>query len=138
MGELVVVVGTDDGKSVYKGHPGDSSRFLVYSLRKDGFEFVREVENEAKEFEEEGEHGSKGKMKKVLSLLGRVDVILSRRGSPNLIRMAAETEIQPVIIGWIEDVEEGLRILKDRFDEISSLVDRRKKGERPEVLILKK
>ncbi len=133
MKKLVVMVGTDDGESILFGHPGDAESFHIYELREDGsFELLRKVKNEAKDIDEGPAHGGQEKMKKVLQLIGKVDVILTRRNSPNLIRMASETEIQPVMVN-VERIEEGLKILHEHFDEIYDMVDRRKRGERFKV-----
>jgi len=139
MGELIIMLGTEDEKNIYKGHPGNSSYFMIYSLKSNGeIKLLRKVKNEAKDFEREGEHGSKEERKKVLELVGKIDIVLSKRNSPNLLRMAAKTEIQPVIIGWIDSIEEGLNLILEKFDEIYSLSQARKEGKRPDVLIIKK
>ncbi len=129
--KLKVMVGTDDGVNILFGHPGDSKKFHIYELRDDGkHELLKEVVNEAKDMEEG--HGGSGKMKKVLKLIGNVDVILTRRNSPNLIKIASETEIQPVMVNT-ENIEDGLKRLYEHFDEVYSIVQKRKNGERFKV-----
>jgi len=137
MRELIVMVPSDDGKEIYLGHPGDSSNFYIYLLKEDGsFENMKVIKNEAKDMEEKGEHGSKSKMKKVLQLLGRVDVILSRRNSPNLIRMANNTEVQPVIVRKVQTIEEGLKKLSEHFEEVYGRIEKRRQGERFDVMLI--
>ncbi len=136
MRELFVMVPSDDGKEIYLGHPGDSSNFYIYLLKEDGgFENEKVIKNEAKDMEEK-EHGSKSKMQKVLQLLGRIDVILSRRNSPNLIRIAKNTEIQPVIVRKVQMIEEGLKKLLEHFDEVYEKVEKRRRGERFDVMLI--
>ena len=131
MRKLIVMLGSDDGKEILFGHPGDAEEFYIYELREDGsYELLRKVKNEAKDMEEK--HGGEGKMKKVLELIGKVDVILTRRNSPNLIRMAKTTEIQPVMVN-AASIDEGMKILHKHFDEVYEMVERRRKGERFEV-----
>ena len=133
MRKLKVMLGTNDGKEIFLGHPGDSDVFHIYELREDGsYEILREIKNEAKDMEEEHHHGGTGKMKKVLKMIGDVDVILTRRNSPNLIRIAQNTDIQPIIV-TVGSIEEGLKKLHEKFDEIYDMVQRRKSGERFEV-----
>ncbi len=132
MRKLKVMLGTNDGEKIFLGHPGDSDVFHIYELREDGsYEKIREIVNEARDMEEK-QHGDTRKMKKVLEMVGDIDVILTRRNSPNLIRMAQSTTIQPVIV-TVDPIEEGLKKLHERFDEIYELVERRRKGERFEV-----
>ena len=132
MRKLKVMLGTSDGEKIFLGHPGDSDVFHIYELREDGsYEKLREIKNEAKEMEEE-HHGDTRKMKKVLEMVGDVDVILTRRNSPNLIRMAQSTEIQPIIV-TVDPIEEGLKKLHEKFDEVYEMVERRKSGERFKV-----
>ncbi len=131
MHKLILVVGTDDGKHISRGHLGDSKKFLMYSLYEDGhWEFIKEVENLAQD-EEEKEHGGEGKMKKVLSLLGPVDVLVSKKSSPNFKRMAATRPLQPVRV-VCEKVEEALQILSSRFDQLWEMVEKRRDGFREE------
>ncbi|MCD6450445.1 MAG: hypothetical protein J7L34_08075 [Thermotogaceae bacterium] len=137
MKELVVMVPSDDGKEIHPGHPGDSSTFYIYLLKEDKtFESIKIIKNEAEDMEEEGEHGSKAKMKKVLKLLGKVDVILSRRNSPNMINIAKNTEIQPIVVRNVRTIEEGLKKLLERFDEVYKRVEKRRQGERFDVMLM--
>jgi len=137
MKELVVMLPSDNGKELYLGHPGESSNFYIYLLKEDGsFKNMKVIKNEAKKMEEKEGHGSEAKMKKVLQLLGKVDVILSRRNSPNLIRMAKNTEIQPVIVRKVQTVEEGLKKLSEHFEEVYERIEKRRQGERFDVMLI--
>ena len=132
MRKLKVMLGTNDGEKIFLGHPGDSDVFHIYELLEDGnWEKIREIVNEARDMEEK-QHGDTRKMKKVLEMVGDIDIILTRRNSPNLIRMAQNTTIQPVIV-TVDAIEEGLKKLHEKFEEIYNLVERRKSGERFEV-----
>jgi len=132
------MMATEDGVRVFLGHPGEADYFRIYELQENGdHKLLKELKNEAKDMEEEGKHGSVGKMRKVLKMIGDVDIILSTRNSPNLIRMAKETEIQPVISPRLETLEEGLKKLVENFEVLSDMVKRRKKGERFDVYIIR-
>lgn len=130
MHKLILVIGTDDGKHLSQGHLGDSSKFLVYSLYEDGsWELLKEENNEAQEDEEK--HGGEGKMKKILSILGPVDLIVSKKSSPNFKRIASSTPIQPVRVAC-ETVEEALQILSSRFNRLREMIEKRRNGFREE------
>lgn len=132
MHKLILAVGTDDGKHLSRGHLGDSSRFQIYSLYEDGsWELLKEIKNEA--LEEEEKHGGEGKMKKILSILGPVDLLVSKKSSPNFKRIAATTSIQPVR-AVCETVEEALQLLSSRFDRLREMVEKRRNGFREEKI----
>ncbi len=131
---ITIVLGSDDGKSMPKKHLGDTSQFLVYRVKEDGeYELVKKVKNIALEDEEEEKHGSSGKMKKIMSILPSVEVFVGRVLSPNFIKMSKSTEIQPVVVKR-ESVEECLQVIAENFHTIYSLIQKRKSGEREQVI----
>ena len=135
--KLRIVVATDDGETIFPGHPGDGKKFIVYELKRSGeWKPVRELDNEARDMEEKNVHGSSAKMKRVLNLIGDVDIVLSRRNSPNLMRMAKETTIQPVLVMNVEKISDGIEKIVENFDDLEEIVSRRKEGDRFEVMKL--
>ncbi len=131
MNSLTLVIGSNDGKTVFPGHLGDSQRFHIYRLWEDGrWDLLRTVENTSPE---EKHHGGEEKMKAILSLLGEVDLLVSRKNSPNFRKIAASRPIQPVRVRT-ETVEETLKTLGENFTLLAEMVGRRRAGERfPEI-----
>jgi len=131
MQALKVVLGTDDGKRLSRGHLGDSRIFRIYILSKDGEATLeREIENT---YPEEKSHGGEEKMKAILSLLGQVDLMVARKLSPNFKKIAATKPIQPVRV-VVDTVEEALEVLRRNYLMLESLVERRRNGERFEEI----
>ncbi len=131
MDRLIVMVGTNDGKEIVFDHPGDADYFFIYEVSKNGYKLLRKVKNTAKDMEEK--HGGRKKMEKVLELVGDIDVILTRRKSPNLIRMAKETTIQPIMVDVVS-IDDGLKIISENFESVAKTIERRKEGERFDIL----
>jgi len=129
MNELIVVIGSNDGIRVFNGHLGDSKKFYIYKvMRKGGWSLLREIENT---FPEEKVHGGPEKMKNVLSLIGNVDILVSKKNSPNFKKIAATKPIQPVrVLG--ETMEEALNAIVENFELLSSMIEKRRKGFREE------
>ena len=135
--KLKVMMATDDGENVFLGHPGDARYFRIYEVDEEGnSRLLKELENVARDMEEGESHGSVGKMKRVLEILGDVDVILSTRNSPNLIRMAKETDIQPMVSPKVKTLEDGLRKVVENFEDLKYMVEKRKSGERFDVYVV--
>jgi hypothetical protein len=61
------------------------------------------------------------------------EVVLGRRGSPNLVRMRDNTGFQPVVTR-VDALSDSMYELAESFEEIHSLVERRKGGERPQTI----
>ncbi len=127
MDSLKLVLGTDDGKNLSRGHLGDSRKFYIYKISRDGKTMLeRELENTSPE---EKSHGGEEKMRTILSLVGEVDLMVSRKLSPNFKRIAATKPIQPVRV-LVESIEDALDVIVKNYDFLASLVERRRAGER--------
>ncbi len=127
MNSFTLVIGSDDGKNIFPGHLGDSQRFYIYRMGKDGhWELIRVVENTSPE---EKEHGGEAKMKAILSLLGEIDLMVAKKNSPNFRRIAESKPIQPVRVR-VDTIEEALQLIKKNFSFLAELVQKRRSGER--------
>ncbi len=82
---LLVALGTRDGKTLTRGHFGDSSIFLIYELC-EGAEprFIEDRSNMP--YEEKG-HGDPGKARLMAGIMRDVDVLAGRIFGPNIQRM---------------------------------------------------
>ncbi len=114
-----VAVGVDEsGRRLSREHFGDSHSFLIYDVDRDGrIEFVEARPNLARELEE-AEHGDPRKFREVERILSDVDVFLAARMGPNYLRIRGSGRY-PLVVGFAS-VEEALRILLDRLDEVLS------------------
>jgi len=108
---------------------GMAEHFYVYDLFKGGnSSFVEKRKNTSPKAE--GKHGLPEKMKAVMEIFKDADVIIGRRISPNFIKIAANTKFQPVVVE-IDRISEITKEVAKSFDEIYSLVEQRKRGNRP-------
>jgi len=131
-----IAIGITNEKIDIKKHAGDNPMFYIYEFCENGaFKLLEKIENTAPE---EKKHADERKMKGVMALLGDIDIIVGGLMSPNFLNIRDKTPIQP-IVSKIEDINEFFEILKKKFDYIYSLLEKRKKGERPkEIPTLKK
>ncbi len=128
---MKVAIGITSGRIDTKRHAGDNPFFHVYEFCEDGsYKLLKEIENTAPE---EKKHADEKKMKGVMSLLGDIDVIVGGLMSPNFLNMRDKTPIQP-IVSKIETIEGFFAKLKEEFDHIYGLVEKRKNGERPKEI----
>ncbi|HDI86495.1 MAG TPA: dinitrogenase iron-molybdenum cofactor [Candidatus Korarchaeota archaeon] len=118
-----VALGVDEtGERLSREHFGDSHAFLIYDVHRDGrVEFVERRPNSALDVEER-EHGDPEKFRAVANLLSDVDVFLAARMGPNYLRIKGSGRY-PMVIGFAS-VDEALRALLDRIDEVFSEVER--------------
>jgi len=132
MKKIRIALGSNDGENIFLGHMGMAEDFYVYDLFENGnSNFVEKRKNTSPE--EKGKHGLIKKMKAVMEILKDVDVIIGRRMSPNFRNISAGTKFQPVVVE-IDKVSEIMREMTKSFDEIYSLVEQRKRGERPKEI----
>ena len=109
---LKVALGTDDGKTLRKGHFGDSERFLLYELKDDSWQLLREIPNSSPE---EKQHGDPRKAERISSLLAEADVLLAHAMGPNILRI--KQKFVPVIYRGF-DIEEALQVLQQHLDDV--------------------
>lgn len=135
MRRVRVAFGSNDGENIFFSHMGLSKEFYVYDLSENGkYELVEKRKNTSPK---ETKHGDTGKMKRVMEILKDCDVFVGRRLSPNFIKLRDNTRFQPLVTE-IESISGFMETLSKSFDKIYSLVDSRRKGERPkEIPVIK-
>jgi predicted Fe-Mo cluster-binding NifX family protein len=120
------------GEIVPRKHFGDCPEFRVYELAEDGES--RLIETQSNTSPEEQRHADPKKLKGVTSLLPGCEVLVSGFQSPNFLRIRDTKPIQPVVTTE-KTVEATLRAVSKAFDEISRLVNARRRGEHPPVIL---
>jgi len=85
---LVVAVGTDDGKTLKSdNHFGMSEYFMLYRFSDGKEEFIEKRNNLKYKEDETKIHGDPGKAKATASALENVDVLVGQRFGPNITRL---------------------------------------------------
>ena len=120
------------GETVPRKHFGDCPEFRIYELTEDGES--RLIETQTNTSPEEERHADPKKLKSVTSLLSECEVLVSGLQSPNFLRIRDTKPIQPVVTTE-KTVEATLRAVNKAFDEISRLVNARRRGEHPPVIL---
>lgn len=135
MRKIRVVLGSDDGEKVIPDHMGTARNFYIFDLFEDGSSvLVEKRENTSPEANEnESKHGDVRKLRAAMGIFEGCDVVLGRRGSPNFVRMRDNTEFQPVVTR-VDSLSGSVLELAKSFDKIHGLVERRKRGERPQAI----
>ncbi len=128
----LVAFGTDDGKTLRdKGHFGDSQKFGVYRIAKDGVTFVGWRENAKVEEDETLIHGDPRKANAVKAVLKEVDAVASVEFGPNIKR------ILPVKACMIMDpctLDEAARTVQSNLDRLALEIE---KGDQRKALDLR-
>lgn len=135
MRKIRVALGSNDGENIILDHMGTARDFYIFDLFEDGSSvLVEKRENTSPEEDEsESKHGDVKKLKVAMWIFKDCDVVLGRRGSPNFVRMRDTTEFQPVVTK-VDSISGSVLELPKSFDEIYGLVERRKRGERPQAI----
>jgi len=133
--KIRVALGSNDGENIIPDHMGTAKDFYIFDLFEDGSSvLVEKRENTSPEEDEsESKHGDVKKLKVAMWIFNDCDVVLDRRGSPNFVRMRDTTEFQPVVTR-VDSFADSVIELARSFDEIYGLVERRKRGERPQAI----
>jgi hypothetical protein len=133
--KIRVALGSNDGKKIIPDHMGAARDFYIFDLFEDGSSvLVEKRENTSPEEDEsESKHGDVRKLKSAMGIFEDCEVVLGRRGSPNFVRMRDTTEFQPVVTR-VDSLSGSVLELARSFDEIYGLVERRKRGERPQAI----
>jgi len=133
--EIRVALGSNDGEKIMPDHMGTARDFYIFDLFEDGSSIlVEKRENTSpEENENESKHSDVRKLKAAMGIFENCDVVLGRRGSPNFVRMRDNTEFQPVVTR-VDSLSGSVLELAKSFDKIHGLVERRKRGERPQAI----
>lgn len=131
MKEFIFVFGSSDGKIISNSHFGDSKNFYIYKLKDDGtFEFFKEIKNTVREME----HATINKMQSVLQLFNDgVDLLVVKKMSQNFFNIAKKTRYQPILVR-LDDSDELFVLLKNKFEELFTLIEKRKIGKTDEYI----
>ncbi len=128
--KLRAAIGCDEG-AVPRKHMGDCSEFCIYDVYEDGtYELVTRKPNT---LPEEKQHADPAKLQQALKELADCEVMVSGLLSPNFIRMRDTKPVQPVVVKP-GTLEEAMKLLHENFDHIYSLVEARRRGERPKEI----
>ncbi len=127
---LRFAIASIDGEKLFDGHFGESDYYLIYDLNNERYEFIEQIKNLAKDFEER-EHGDKRKAMKVSDLLSECEALCGRAFGPNIKRIVKK--FVPVVVR-VEKVEEALRLLQESYE---SILKEYEKGEDRKHLVLK-
>ena len=128
MKKIRVVIGTNDGEKISPCHMGEAENFKIYDIYDNGnSDFIDNRKNTSPDLN--GKHGAIEKMKVVMSIIKDADVVVGRKMSPNFLRISSNSSLQPVVVKY-----DSFSIIIDTiiksFDEIFSLVERRRSGEK--------
>ena len=108
---MLVVVPTDDGKTVKLGHFGDAKYYLFYELSGSGAKLVKKVENPYKEFEEHV-HGVEEKRKRIFEIIKEADVVVYTFFGPGGEEFMKRHGKKPFRVEPRTEIEEALRLLR--------------------------
>ncbi|MBN1438873.1 MAG: hypothetical protein JW929_05620 [Anaerolineales bacterium] len=135
MRKIRVVLGSNDGETIIPDHMGTAKEFYIFDVFMDGRSvLVEKRENTSpQEDEKEIRHGDVRKLKSAMEIFEDCEVVLSRRGSPNFVRMRDNSRFQPVV-SRVDSLSDLMHGLAESFEELFDLVARRKKGETPRVI----
>ena len=135
MRRIRVALGSNDGENTIPDHMGTAREFYIFDLFEDGRSVLVEKRKNTspEEDENESKHGDVRKLEAAMGIFEDCDVVLGRRGSPNFVRMRDNTEFQPVVTR-VDSLSGSVLELARSFDEIHGLVERRKRGERPQAI----
>jgi hypothetical protein len=133
--KIRVVLGSNDGENIISDHMGTARDFYIFDLFEDGRSVLVEKRRNTspEENENESKHGDVRKLKSAMGIFEDCEVVLGRRGSPNFVRMRDTTEFQPVVTK-VDSLSGSVIELAKSFDKIYDLVERRKRGERPQAI----
>jgi hypothetical protein len=135
MRKIRVVLGSNDGETIISDHMGTAKDFYIFDLFEDGRSVIVEKRKNTSPAEDENEskHGDVRKLKSAMGIFEDCEVVLGRRGSPNFFRMRDTTDFQPVVTR-VDALSGSMHELAESFEEIHGLVERRRRGERPQAI----
>ena len=135
MRRIRAALGSNDGENIVADHMGTAREFCIFDLFEDGRSVLVEKRKNTSPAEDENEskHGDVRKLKSAMGIFEDCEVVLGRRGSPNFFRMRDNTDLQPVVTR-VDALSGSMHELAESFEEIHGLVERRKRGERPQAI----
>ncbi len=124
MDSLRVAIASNDGIHFNKEHFGDSDYYYIYELGKEHIEFIKKINNVAKDIEEKG-HADPEKAGGVSKVLKKenIQVVVSGVFGPNLKRI---TKNFVCIIIRSGNLEDGLKRISQEYSQIKEAWQRGK------------
>jgi predicted Fe-Mo cluster-binding NifX family protein len=113
--ELLVGFATDNGKQFNDDHFGMAKYYHIYRFFDGGEEFVEQRGNVEFQEDESKKHGDPAKARATSSVLGGVDVLVSKKFGPNITRMAPKFVCVVVRTNTISD---AINIVRNHMDEV--------------------
>lgn len=133
MNSFTIAIATNDDIHIADSHFGDAAFFLTYSISENSISQTSKKENTFQNADEN--HASSEKMKKVLSLLRNTDALISRKSSPNFLKIAEKSSVQPIIINY-DSINEILLKIQSRFHEIAQAINEKQNNSIGEVIFI--
>jgi len=130
--ELVIAFATDNGKHFNDDHFGMAKYYHIYRFFEGGEEFIEQRQNVEFQEDESKKHGDPAKARATSSVLGGVDVLVSKKFGPNITRMLNKFVCVVVRTNSISD---AINIVKDHLEEV---IKEKNKTEDRRHLILKR
>jgi predicted Fe-Mo cluster-binding NifX family protein len=122
MNSFTIAIATNDDIHIADSHFGDAAFFLSYSVSENAITQTGKKENSFQNAEEN--HNSTEKMNMILSLIDNADILVSRKPSPNFLKIAEKSTKQPVIVDC-DNIDEILNTIKSRFSIIHENIKRK-------------
>lgn len=122
---MIIACATNDGQLFVDSHFGDADKYDLYEMTKEGYRFLKAVNNHTEE--EEGVHADPKKAKGIASLLKQHDVQIgmSRFFGPNIKRVAKH--FLPIIISE-KSIKVGLSLLLTQYEVITDALNKENTG----------
>jgi predicted Fe-Mo cluster-binding NifX family protein len=129
MNSLIIACATDDQETFIPDHFGEAKYFMLFRLMPEGWEHIKTLENIARDVEEHGHHhhghghghghGEGAKAQVILEHFReeQVDVFVSRRFGPNIVRI--NKYVLPVVVREAVTLEEGLEACRRHYREMT-------------------
>jgi len=125
MKQLRLCIGSNNNIDIASSHMGDTEFFHIFNLFQNlEYEFVEKRANTARDMG----HAKAEKMKEIIKIIEDADIFVAKEKSPNFMRIANKTKYQPVVVK-AQKITKILELLGKSFEDIYTLVEKRKAGE---------
>jgi len=127
MERLISAIATDDGVSFIDRHFGDARFYDVYEITKNNTTFIKRIENQTDEEEEEDGHGNPQKAHSIAGILLEegVSVVISKVYGPNIKRIRKKFLC---VVNKKGEIKESLEKLHCIFPKLSTEISKSDKN----------
>ena len=129
--ELIVAFCTDDGENFNDDHFGMAKYFHIYKFSDGREKFVETRENVKYKENESLKHGDPGKARATTSVMNGIDVIVSRKFGPNILRLLSKFVC---VVVKTDRIADAVKLINENMERI---VEEKNKGENRKHIILK-